>query len=237
MLVDVVLYSGERDMLLTREYILEPDITVVVESDHTFTNKRKGFRFQDKPVENMVYVPYFSNMFSNPWDNEFALRRAAHKAVKQLDLPDDANVAFFDVDEIPDPVTVRELSEVTAWRMKKYQMSAYWYQQDELTGFSGPWGLLKDTDVAVQRQQRGLLPSVDEGWHLSSFLSLEATLEKWLSFSHTELVRSDMPAWVKHCWREGLAIESGSPMIELVESDVPEPVLDGPWYWTRRRDS
>jgi len=235
LLVDVVTYSGERDLLQARLDILQPDICLVVESDAFFTGGSKRLTFQDNPVEGVQFVPHVSPRFPNAWDNEFAQRRAGHNAVKLLEVPGDAVVGFFDVDEFPDPVVVRELSAVTAWRMAKYQMSLHWYQQDELTGVSGRWSDLVNQDIAAVRQQRVLLPSVDRGWHFSSFLTVEGLREKWAGFSHTELVRANMDDWVQHCWTNGLAVENGTPMFEVDDPEVPGRMWDGPEYWARRR--
>ena len=236
MLVDVVTYSGERDLLLARLDILQPDVCVVVEGNHTFTGRPKRWTFPLNPVEGVTFVPHDSPRLPNAWDNEFAQRRAGMHAAKQLDLPDDAIVGFFDVDEFPDPDVIRENREITAWRMAKYQMSLWWYQQYELTGVSGSWGLLKGEDIPTLRQRRASLPQVTAGWHYSSFLSRGDTLTKWLGFSHTELVRPNMAEWVEHCWFTGLAIESGAELVEEDEKpDHPARMWEGPEFWQRKR--
>lgn len=236
MLVDVVTYSGERDLLLARLDILQPDVCVVVESDHTFTGKPKALTFQDDPVEGVAYVQHRSPRLPNAWDNEFAQRREGMNAAQMLNLDDDDIVGFFDVDEFPHAGVVREKREVTAWRMAKYQMSLWWFQQWELTGVSGCWGVLKGEDVATLRKRRASLPQVTAGWHYSSFLSKEDTLKKWLGFSHTELIRPNMDEWVEHCWLTGRAIESGADLFEHDNADVhPARMWEGPDFWQRKR--
>jgi hypothetical protein len=236
LLVDVVTYSGERDLLLARLDILQPDVCVVVESDHTFTGRPKALTFHDDPVEGVAYVEHRSPRLSNPWENEFAQRREGMKAAQMLNLDGNDIVGFFDVDEFPNPKLIRERVDVTAWRMAKYQMSLWWYQQRELTGVSGRWGDVKDEDIATLRQRRASLPSVDAGWHYSSFLSKEDTLTKWLNFSHTELVRPNMAEWVETCWLTGRAIESGEQLFEHDNRDVhPERMWEGPDFWQRKR--
>ena len=236
MLVDVVTYAGERDLLLARLDVLQPDICVVVESDHTFTGKPRRLTFLDDPVEGVAYVQHTSPRFPNPWANEFAQRNEGMKAAQMLNLDGDDIVGFFDVDEFPDPDVIRELSEVTAWRMAKYQMSLWWFQQYELTGVSGRWADLQGEDVASLRQRRASLPEVTAGWHYSSFFSKEDTLAKWLNFSHTELVRPNMDEWVEHCWLCGLAIESGAELYQEEEKgDHPKRMWEGPDFWQRKR--
>jgi hypothetical protein len=103
MLVDVVNYAGERDLLLARLDILQPDVCVVVESDHTFTGKPRRFSFLDDAVEGVAYVQHVSPRFPNPWANEFAQRNEGMNAAQMLNLDGDDVVGFFDVDEFPDP--------------------------------------------------------------------------------------------------------------------------------------
>lgn len=235
MLVDVVTYSGERDMLLARLDTLQPDVCVVVESNATFTGTAKRFTFQQAPVDGVTFVPHLSPGHANAWENEFAQRDAGMNAVRELDVPGHAIVGFFDVDEIPDPVLLREKRELSAWRMAKHSMSVYWYQQDELTGVSGAWSAWQGERVSVTRRHRGLLPKIEGGWHLSNFLAEPELLAKWLGFSHTELRRPNMAQWIAHCLDKGLAIENGQALKQLDNPVLPEPFFDGPDFWYRVR--
>ena len=240
LLVDVVMFAGERDMLQARMETLGADITVVVEGDKTFTGIPRAHGKPDLPralSDRIVYVPVVMETSANPWDNEFAQRRAGFDLLDSLGVPDDAVVGLFDVDEIPDPVKIRETVAVSVWCMAKYQMSAQWFQQFELTGVSGLFADLRGRDVATVRQSRGGLPVVEYGWHLSSFMSLDDLLAKWAGFSHQELVRLDMPEWVAQCWREGRAVESGAWLTECGPTDIPQAFLDGPKFWSRGRDA
>jgi len=123
--------------------------------------------------------------------------------------------------------------------MKKHQGSAYWFQQVELTGLSGPWSKIKDSDMAQVRRSRDRLPKVDGGYHLSSFGEMHETVAKWEGFSHFELRRPDMEQWVAHCWTNGIAIENGKNLTQLDElpEDMPDYFLGklGPKHWYRRR--
>lgn len=235
MLVDVVTYSGERDLLLARLDVLQPDVCIVVEGDHTFTGRPKALTFHDNPVDGVAYVEHRSPRLPNAWENEFAQRREGMKAAQMLNLDGDDIVGFFDVDEFPHPGAIRETREVTAWNMAKYQMSLHWFQQYELTGVSGEWSRLQGEDIVTLRQRRASLHKVTAGWHFSSFLTREDTLAKWLNFSHTELVRPNMAEWVEHCWMTGLAVESGVPLTEDLEPWIPDRMFEGPEFWKRTR--
>lgn len=235
MLVDVVTYSGERDLLLARLDILQPDVCVVVEGNATFTGKPKRFTFQDNPVEGVTFVPHFSPAHGDPWLNEYAQRDAGHYAVSKLEVPGDAVVGFFDVDEIPDPEQIRNLHALTVFKMAKYQASVYWFEFDELTGVAGPWHAWKDRSVSEVRRNRALLPVSHSGWHFSSMMSKIDLLAKWSGFSHTEFWRPDMEGWVRHCLDNGLAIQNGHALQQVDDPQIPQAMFDGPDYWYRRK--
>jgi hypothetical protein len=236
LLVDVVMFAGERDLLEARLDIVQADVTVVFEGDRAFTGEpRERVGVGSLPVE---YVPVVTGQDGNPWQNEFGQRRAGFAALTGLGLPDDAVIGLFDVDEIPDPVKIRVPHPVSVWRMDKFQMSARWFQQRELTGVSGLWRDLRGEDVAHVRVSRGGLPVIEGGWHLSSFLSEADLLAKWVGFSHQELMRPDMGLWVSECWRNGWAVENGAELEERTGFEgVPERVLRGPAFWLRGRDA
>ena len=241
MLVEVLMYGGERDLLEARMKTLDADLTVVVEGMETFTGQPKSYGRPELPKEldsKMEYLSLDIATNSNPWVNEFAQRRAGFTWLYDQDLPDDTIISLFDVDEIPDPVKIREPHSISAWNMAKYQLSARWYQQHELTGLSGLLGDLNGQDVADLRARRNTLPIIQGGWHLSSFMDEDRLKAKWAGFSHQELVRNNMGDWVSECWREGKAVENGVPMLEQDGfGDIPEAVLEGPSYWLRGRSA
>lgn len=245
MLVDVVNYGGELELLLARLHHMQADETVVVESDHQFQGQFKGYTFEEQDVWSLVeqyrvtYLPVAFAGNSNAWENEHHQRRAAKAVLEQMDLPGDSIVGVFDVDEFPDVGLLRNTQQLSSWRMLKYQMSLYWPQQDEVTGFSGTWAELSKMDFQNLRGNRHSLNHLIGGNHFSSFGSLKDVLTKWTGFSHTELRRADMDLWVEHCWTHGKAIENGSPLVEVenLASDLPEYMLAGygPDHWYRRR--
>jgi hypothetical protein len=239
LLVEVLMYAGERDLLEARMKTLDADLTIVVEGMRTFTGQPKDYGKPQLPKEldsKMEYLPIDIATNSNPWINEFAQRRAGFTWLYDQDLADDTVVSLFDVDEIPCPTRIRETTQTSAWNMAKYQLSARWYQQHELTGVSGLLGDLKGKDVAELRARRATLPIINAGWHLSSFMTEERLKAKWSGFSHQELVRPNMGDWVSECWHEGKAVENGIPMLEQEGfGDIPEAILQGPDYWLRGR--
>jgi len=233
LLIDVVMFSGERDLLEARLRILEADLTIVFEGDRTFTGQsRQLVGVGDLPV---IYVPVATETNDDPWLNEYAQRRAGFAALKELNIPGDATVGLFDVDEIPDPVKIREPHSVSVWMMRKYQMSARWFQREEQTGVSGLYSDLYNLDVAQVRRFRDRLPVIVGGWHFSSFLDLDGLVKKWMGFSHTEFQRPDIREWISECWRDGIAIENGQLLPEIALTGLPAGLNGGPDFWFRQR--
>lgn len=239
MLTEVLMYAGEREMLEARLKTLDTDLTVVVEGTKTFTGLPREHGKPELPknlAKKVIYLAVDKQPGNNPWQNEYAQRQAGFALLQSLDLEPDTVVGLFDVDEIPCPTRIREITEINAWNMAKYQLSARWYQQHELTGVSGLLGQLRDKDAAQLRNSRGTLPVINAGWHLSSFMDEERLKAKWSGFSHQELIRPNMGDWVSECWREGKAVENGIPMLQQEGfGDIPEAVLEGPSYWLRGR--
>lgn len=242
MYVDVVLYGGEFDLLKARLKSLNADVTVVVEGDRQFRGQYKGWTLEDRLDElpgNVVYLPIASTEFPNPWHNEYHQRNAPMDELRKMNLPDDAVVGWFDADEFPDPQHLQEAEGLSAWRMAKHQLSAFWFQQYELTGITGSWKHIADSDMAQMRRVRDRLPKINAGYHLSSFGTLADTIQKWEGFSHYELWRPDMESWVTHCWSNGVAIENGQDLtqVDKLPDDFPQYLRDrkGPPHWYRGR--
>jgi hypothetical protein len=244
MLVDLVLYGGEADLFKARLGYVDADVTIVVEGDHTFTNKPKGFLFENVDdlgwhEDRIIFHGVKSPGFSDPWANEAHQRNAARQVLESLDLGGDAIVGMFDADEFPDPEYIRAHSEPLGWNMAKYQMSLYWFQRKELNGVSAPWWWLSGKDLDEFRRGRDSYRMADAGLHFSSFGSKDEVLRKWTGFSHTEFLRPDMPEWVSHCWDNGVTIEGGITLEESEQLDLGLPdymlELKGPAHWYRRR--
>ena len=234
MLVDLVSFSGESEMLKARVKHMRADLTVVYESDKSFTGlPKQRVGIGSLLNESAIYVPITGGTDPDPWVNEYAYRREAFDYLKRIGIPDDAIVTVCDVDEFID--TTKLTDQLSVWMMSKFQMSARWFQQNEWASISGAWGYMKDSDVIGMIQNRGSLPNIVGGWHLSSFLTLEDLQAKWRNFSHQELVRENMNDWVADCWVNGKAVENGTPMTERDLLGVPVAILDGPEFWFRGR--
>ena len=244
MLVDLVLYGGERDLFEARLDHVEADLTIVIEGDHTFTNKPKGYRFEEVQdtfdhQHNILFHGVKSPQYSDPWANEAHQRNEAQQVLERLDLDPDTIIGMFDADEFPDPVFLRENPQPLGWFMAKYQMSLYWLQRKELNGVSASWRHVQGKDLDLFRRRRDAYQMVDAGFHFSSFGSKDEVLHKWTGFSHTEFLRPDMPDWVAYCWENGVTIEGGLmlPESEELDENLPEFMKagKGPAHWYRKR--
>jgi hypothetical protein len=233
LLVDLVAYSGESEMLQARLEHMNADLTVVYESRRSFTGFDKAVS-DLSGLEDVLHYVSDGGVESDPWANEFLLRREAFEYVLGLGLPGDAIVAVCDVDEFPDLALLRP--DLSVWNMSKFQMSARWFQKPELASQSGELKSFVGRDVVEVKRNRGRLPVIDGGWHLSSFFDLEGLLVKWRNTPHQECVRENMDEWVARCWVDGVAVEDGVALTEIDDlSGVPAAVLDGPEFWFRTR--
>jgi len=237
LLVDFVSYSGEYEMLKARLEHMQADLTVVYESDKSYTGIPKPLvGIGNLASDKIIYYPIVGQTDPNPWENEYAQRRNAFSFLCSLDIPDDAILCVSDVDEFPDVELLKANKELSVWYMAKFQMSARWFQQYEHTSTSGEFRHFKERDIVNVMWGRAGLNNINAGWHMSSFLSLDELIAKWRNFSHQELVRPNMDDWVTHCWVNGLAVENGNTMAELETlSEVPAAILNGPKYWFRGR--
>ena len=233
MLVDFVCYSGESEMLQARLQHMNADLTIVYESTRSFTGLEKPIS-DLTDLENVVHYVIPGGTHSDPWVNEHEFRRSASAYLHSLGLPDDAVIAMCDVDEFLDLTLMRD--DLCVWNINKYQMSARWFQKKEWASLSGQLRYFKDKDIVDLIKTRHNLSTIEGGWHLSSFLSLEDLQTKWRHFSHQELVRDNMDDWVEHCWFHGKAVEDGTFLIEQDVSGLPDAILDGPEFWFRGRN-
>jgi len=237
LLIDFVCYSGEFDMLKAHLEYFDADLTIIYEGDKSFTGIPKQLSDLSEIVSDRVlYYPIEVGTDPNPWVNEYGQRRAAADYLMSLDIPDDATLMMCDVDEFPDRDTVQHYDQLTVWVMNKFQMSARWFQKQEMSTMTGSMKHFRGRDFVDIVQTRAGLNKVVGGYHFSSFLTEAELVTKWEHFSHQELVRGNMSDWVSECWRDGRAVENGDWLEQRETFDgIPEPVLRGPKHWLRGR--
>lgn len=115
-IIDCILFSGEIDMLVTRLEEMKSfvDQVVIVECGESFTLQSKSLSFstfedQLKPYQNKItYLPVdsFPVDFTETWEREAWLRYYPFDHLRKVYSPQDI-VLVCDVDEIPNPVSIR----------------------------------------------------------------------------------------------------------------------------------
>lgn len=206
---------NELDLLEIRlqELYDHVDYFVVVEADHTFTNRPKEFNFLDQAQR---FAPYThkiryvkvedSPKSANPWDNEHFQRNAIQRGIADAD-PNDI-VIVTDVDEIPRPAAVDHMraSDQTlfAMRMPIYNFK-FNYMKVNPDRYN-IWGMaarrsafddllpnsLRDLrfgffETPYQFCNNGCEVIEHAGWHFTYMGTDEQLRDKAQSFSHQEV--------------------------------------------------
>jgi beta-1,4-mannosyl-glycoprotein beta-1,4-N-acetylglucosaminyltransferase len=117
MIVDCFIFYNEDELLNYRLNILQDivDVFVLVESTRTFTGKPKKLYFEkEKFKERIIHIVVDDFPFTEPtkeqvWKNEKFQRNCIQRGLDQLTLNDNDILIFSDVDEIPDPNTLKSL--------------------------------------------------------------------------------------------------------------------------------
>ena len=208
-IIDNIIFCYDYDILEIRLSILYDyvDKFVIVESDHTFTNKYKGYNFEKhqeryaKWSDKIEYIKVQSPKYENQWSNE-------HWQVEQLRLgwndiqPDDIILMCRSADEIPRPETI-ELIKNTNYSFYELFFPTFYFKFNYLDTRQhySPWGKA----FKGNSSQGNLSPISDlrpldgdksinvhhAGWHLSYLGDEEWIKNKLKSFSHPEF---DIPS-------------------------------------------
>lgn len=218
-IIDCFLFFNEVELLKYRLSILDDcvDYFVIVESTTTFTgcpkdlyyNKnKKQFQKYNKKIIHIIVddMPYIqpSIDFSNneQWKNEYYQRDAISRAFQILEekegehkLVDEDYIMISDVDEIPDPDTLRQIKEKNmVIKAVRLQQGYYYYNLN--TKFISDWyyavmlsySHFKSLKISPESCRHAPLFSVLEngGWHLSYFGDVSSIQKKLNSFSHQQ---------------------------------------------------
>lgn len=226
MLYDCFIFFNELDLLEIRLNELDGvvDKFVLVEADRTFQNTKKPFIFEEnkerfsKYLHKIIHIkltkyPLFIpviNPFS-PWKIEFFQRDSVVNGLVNC-KPDDI-IMISDVDEIPNPVVIKNQIEKGVHKIYGLKMDMFMcYLNNKLTFDGGsnmskeeskdgiwhctallPYKLLKKKPYKIRKtimrtKRRGevyeILPNA--GWHFTYVGGAKKIVEKLESFSHTE---------------------------------------------------
>lgn len=221
LIFDCFIFNDEFNILETRLKLLKDVVNkfVLVESKQTHSGQFKDAHFEknktnyseyldkiihvviEKFPETMLYEPSEIDVDSSlhiHWFRENFQRNEILKGLYSANLKDSDFVLISDVDEIPDPRTLKkfvdqipegnfgfQLQKWCIWDFDRYQ-GGFW------PGTAGVrWKDLKNTTPQEIRKNRY---SVDKfhtneryGWHCSWFGGINAVMNKLSSFAHQEL--------------------------------------------------
>lgn len=201
-MIDLVLYSGEADLLALRLATLAPYVSShgVVEALETFSGIAKRatlaheVRFADHRSRIRCLTPS-PRPFPSPWEREAYHRNCLEQLL--ADLPPPTLVLIGDVDELPNPAdlsTTAERLPETAWGpMAVFEQSHRAYDARNVR--RRPWrGTIITTAEAIRRLgaenvralRRAPIPIAGGGWHLTHMGGLERLKAKIAAFSHQE---------------------------------------------------
>ncbi len=132
------------------------------------------------------------------WGRDFYQREILHRAMRNLN--DEDIVIFSDIDEIPNPVTLKDILQrfpidsIFTMRQKEYNYFINLYRND---GWMGPrvanYKTLKNLSLnkirAIVHGDRTLVDTIDVdngGWHFTSLGGTEKIIQKIESWGHQE---------------------------------------------------
>lgn len=254
--IDAFLFYNETAMLKTRlERLCDVvDIFVIIEMDVTFTGKPKASHLMETlRAEPDWFLPYLPKLRAftvkgvpeekqptlNPWVREAMQRHGIAQALGTLPLTPSDVVMMSDVDEIPDPATIRNFIAASSGRPIRpivCEQLFFYYSFDFM--HREPWyGTILATygEFAVQppqhwRNLREHLPRLpDGGWHCSYFGDVEHIKNKIRNFSHQEWNKDDIldDANIRRALAEGVDLFGREGIVLVRRERKPDEVIIG----------
>jgi beta-1,4-mannosyl-glycoprotein beta-1,4-N-acetylglucosaminyltransferase len=229
LIVDCFTFYNELDMLEYRLNVLDEvvDYFIIAEAKQTFTgnakqlyfeqNKDRFKQFQHKLIHLVVDLPFkapeidFSK--KQQWGNEYHQRCSLQQGLEKLSMTDQDVILVSDLDEIPDPTTLRQIKEgkikVVA---NQLEMSLYYYNLH--TKFDAVWTdsklftykYLTDSKKAFADIRMTPYSGIPKGgWHLSYFGDERFVKNKIENFSHQEFNKPEYsdPEKIKQRMKDG----------------------------------
>lgn len=220
-IIDGFIFYNELELLSYRLKILNDvvDYFVIVECTHTFVGKEKPLIFNENKADYAEYshkiihiivddIPFvYPNIdigAGQQWKNEEWQRNAiAAGFAKVADDLDDSDILMItDLDEIPDPATLRRLKtgEMVLDGISIMYMDLYYYNLHVRFTDKCDWPKILlyskykelNTTCSLIRGITNCPRIVDgAGWHLSYFGDYEFMRNKTENWSHQELNNSD----------------------------------------------
>ena len=215
-IIDCFIFYNEIELLKYRLSILYDivDYFVIVESSHTFTGKEKPLFFSDNKlfeeyrpkiihvvVNNFPYIyPEIDYSKGEQWDNEKYQRFSIGNGIKAISLSENDLITICDIDEIPNPMIIRQIKEQNMeLQFFGLEMDMYYYNLNSKSKCL--WNLPKIMSYTKfkeihtmpsefhinTREERNFSSIANGGWHLSSFGDASFIKNKIENFSHQDL--------------------------------------------------
>lgn len=213
-IIDCFIFFNEVDLLLYRLELLHNivDKFVLVESEYTFTGKKKESFFKNniekfsKFLDKIIYINLQELPYLNPkinidfnigeqWKNEFYQRDSIKMGLDKIELYDDDIIIISDVDEIINPIFLNKIKnkEINIY-ISSIKMDFYYYNLK--CKCMNQWILSKifnyeaykniNKSISDIRKINDLPEILDGGWHLSYFGDENFIKNKIKNFSHQE---------------------------------------------------
>ena len=222
-IIDCFLFYNELDLLNYRFNILNDvvDFFIIVEATHTFAGHAKELFFQNnrqmfaKFSSKIIHIivddfphkhPDINYEKKEQWINEKFQRDCGVRGLSRIaNLQDDDLLIISDLDEIPDPRTIRSIkpsvfSLKTTLRPTKpdisvlsFKMHFYYYNLNSKIAIS--WYHAKIISINKLKEYNNCFEAVrftncnfipNGGWHLSYFGDIKFIQNKLHNFSHQE---------------------------------------------------
>lgn len=218
---DCFTFFNELDLLEFRLKLLDSTVDkfVICESNITFSGKPKPYYFEenmaryDKWMHKIIYLPIeqttegieFRQVTSYSPDNgPFLLEHQQRNSLSYANeyIEDNDLVLIGDLDEIPDPNSIKAISKIGVTSPISLSMLFhYYYMNCQVLGYDRIWSgtiacpgdYFKNTTPQYLRDNRNHLPKLPaSGWHFSYLGGVEKVKTKIQSFAHTEFNRPDI---------------------------------------------
>ena len=216
-IVDCFIFYNELELLTYRLNILYDlvDYFIIVESTHTFSGKEKQLYFNEnrslfeKCKDKIIHIvvddfpykyPNINYELNEQWVNEKYQRDSISNGIDRLDLNEDDIILITDVDEIPDPNTLKIIkTNIIPSEIYIIAMDFYYYNLNSRCnekwkhGKLIPYKKYKELSISCDkiRHRNDCIYIEKGGWHLSYFGNENFIKNKIENFSHQELNKSE----------------------------------------------
>jgi beta-1,4-mannosyl-glycoprotein beta-1,4-N-acetylglucosaminyltransferase len=209
-IIDCFLFYNELELLQYRLIVLDQhvDYFVIVESKQTFMGKEKPLFFEEnksryepflhKIIHIIIEMPFLHPNVDiskdHQWKNESHQRNSFARGLLQLQLTDTDLIIIADVDEIPNPVTLKFLQNKTVETVLSFEQDFYYYNLNAKLKRKWyyskilPFYVFKNLNMDAQaiRIFHGESYVPKAGWHLSYFGNPSMIQNKIQNFAHQD---------------------------------------------------